>query len=202
MTNTSTPGQIIEMTGNGATTPNKFLGVVNGVLNIYSSSGATQLLSLDDSGNMTVTGAVHGVNSKVIASNSTSQSIATSTQTTITGWTATMNQGSNFVASTGVYTAPAAGTYDIRAAIALTPASSVIGAQIILEATVNGVVVQSTTLSQQLTGNTFQNAVSGAFRVICNSGDLITLRVFQTTGASMTLNGVSTANWLSIEQEP
>lgn len=141
-------------------------------------------------------------NSKVIASNSTSQSIANSTQTTITGWTSSLNQGANFVPSTGVYTVPAAGTYDIRAAITLTPAVSVIGAQVLLEATVNGVVVQITTLTQQLNGNTFQSSVTGAFRVVCNAGDLITLRVLQTTGASMTLNGGSTVNWLSIEQEP
>jgi hypothetical protein len=56
--NTSNGSAIQKLTGNGATTPNKFIGVLNGLLTIYSSNGSTQLLALDDSGNALFTGSV------------------------------------------------------------------------------------------------------------------------------------------------
>lgn len=53
--NTTSGASILEMTGNGATTPNKFLGVLGGSFTIYSSSGSSQLLGLSDTGTLTVT---------------------------------------------------------------------------------------------------------------------------------------------------
>lgn len=57
-TNTAAGASIIKLTGNGSTTPTKYLGVLNGLLTVYSNSGGAQLLSLDDSGNLTATGNV------------------------------------------------------------------------------------------------------------------------------------------------
>lgn len=52
--NTASGASVIRLTGDGATTPNKFVGVLGGTFTIYSSSGGTQLLGLSDSGTLTV----------------------------------------------------------------------------------------------------------------------------------------------------
>lgn len=57
-TNTSAGAAIIRMTGNGATTPNKYLGVLSGLFTIYNSSGGGLLASVDDSGNLITTGSI------------------------------------------------------------------------------------------------------------------------------------------------
>jgi hypothetical protein len=53
-TNTTAGASIIRMTGDGATTPNKFVGVLGGKFTIFSSSGASQLLGLTDAGALSV----------------------------------------------------------------------------------------------------------------------------------------------------
>ncbi|PRH46124.1 tail fiber domain-containing protein [Burkholderia multivorans] len=68
LTNTTAGASILKLTGNGATTPNKYVGVLNGSFVIYSDNGSTGLLSLDNSGNManpgniTAGGIVNGSN--------------------------------------------------------------------------------------------------------------------------------------------
>jgi hypothetical protein len=57
-TDTGTNGSNIKMVGNGATTPNKYLGVLNGQFRIVNSAYSTALLTVDDSGNLTATGNV------------------------------------------------------------------------------------------------------------------------------------------------
>jgi hypothetical protein len=49
-TNTSAGASVQELTGNGAVTPNKFVGVLSGNYTIFSSNGASQLLGLTDAG--------------------------------------------------------------------------------------------------------------------------------------------------------
>jgi hypothetical protein len=60
LSNTSNGASIIELTGNGNTSPNKYLGVLNGQLTVYGSNGGNNLLTLDESGNLTVPGRVSG----------------------------------------------------------------------------------------------------------------------------------------------
>jgi hypothetical protein len=56
--NTTSGAAIFQMIGNGATTPNKYLGVLNGFFTIFSSNAITQLLSVDDSGNVISRGSI------------------------------------------------------------------------------------------------------------------------------------------------
>ena len=51
-------GVSIKLTGNGATTPSKFLRVFNGEFNIVNNAYTADLLTLDDSGNLSVAGNV------------------------------------------------------------------------------------------------------------------------------------------------
>lgn len=57
-TNTASGAAIIRMTGNGATTPNKYLGVLNGFFTIYNSAGSGQVFNVDDSGNVLAQGSI------------------------------------------------------------------------------------------------------------------------------------------------
>jgi hypothetical protein len=55
----NTNGANIKLTGSGATTPNKYIRVNNGVLVVLNSAASlTQILTLDDSGNLTLAGNV------------------------------------------------------------------------------------------------------------------------------------------------
>lgn len=49
-------GANLKFTGNGATTPNKYIRVINGVLNVINSAYSASILTLDDSGNLTASG--------------------------------------------------------------------------------------------------------------------------------------------------
>ena len=55
---TGVNGANLLLTGNGATTPNKYLRVINGEFNIVNSLYTTQILTLDDVGNLTVPGII------------------------------------------------------------------------------------------------------------------------------------------------
>ncbi|KWN69146.1 tail fiber domain-containing protein [Burkholderia ubonensis] len=55
-------GANIKLTGNGATTPNKYITASVGVLAVKNSAYSATIFQIDDSGNTTATGAVSGSN--------------------------------------------------------------------------------------------------------------------------------------------
>ena len=138
--------------------------------------------------------------SRVLATTSNALSVPNNTFTTITTWTPSLNQGANFVASTGVYTAPAAGLYDIRAGVRFSSLAVAANIQCLIAVFVNG------TQSFQ-SGVTYQSNVatimqtSGAWLVNLAANDVVTIRVFQNSTATGTLDG-SAANFLNISQLP
>lgn len=139
--------------------------------------------------------------SRVKAGTTNAQSIPNNAFTAITTYTTTQNQGANFVASTGVYTAPVAGDYDVRAGLRFTSAAGVVGTQIIIAVFVNGVeVYQSGSVSQSTSTDSI--GASGAWIVTCAANDLITIRAFQNSGLAMTLDGTAPPNFLNISQLP
>lgn len=54
LSNTGTGGDVVKMTGNGATTPNKFIRVLNGAFQIVNSAYTTNPLSMTDAGDLTM----------------------------------------------------------------------------------------------------------------------------------------------------
>lgn len=98
--NTAAGGSVVKLVGNGATTPNKFIGVLNGGLTVYSSNGATQLFTLTDGGALNIlstftpTGGLVGVTTnsnaaagivgEYVANTSTSIALTTATSATLT----------------------------------------------------------------------------------------------------------------------
>ncbi|HDR9164879.1 TPA: hypothetical protein QDB28_005315 [Burkholderia vietnamiensis] len=139
--------------------------------------------------------------SRVAASTTNAQSIPNNTFTVVTNYTTTLNQGSNFVASTGVYTTPSAGLYDVRAGVRFNAATGVIGTQVLIAVAVNGTIVYQSGMAQQNTSG-FASQAAGAWLVNCSAGDTITIRVFQNSGAAMTLDGGAAANYVQIAQLP
>jgi hypothetical protein len=61
-------------------------------------------------------------------------------------------------------------------------------------------VAQSGSVEQ--TTSSIASEASGAWLVNCAAGDTITVRAFQSSGGSRTLDGTAPANWLVIEQLP
>ncbi len=56
VTGTGSSGATIELLGNGSTTPNKYLSAVNGILQAKNSANTTAILTLDDTGDLSITG--------------------------------------------------------------------------------------------------------------------------------------------------
>jgi hypothetical protein len=138
-------------------------------------------------------------NSKVVASTTNAQSIPNNAFTTITTYTAAVNQGSNLTASTGVYVTPAAGVYDVRAGMRFTAVAGAIGSQVLIAVYVNGVQIAQAGMVQQAT-TAFASQAYGAWMINCAAGDSVTVRAFQNSGSAMTLDGNASANYLQIAQ--
>jgi hypothetical protein len=137
--------------------------------------------------------------SRVIASTTNALSLTSGATTVVTTFTATVNVGANFVASTGVYTAPATGQYAVSAAFRTTSATVAANTQFIVIFNVNGAAVQQA-------GVTYQSNVATTCQATCatvlnvTSGQTITVSIFQSTAATLTLDGAAAANWLTISR--
>lgn len=54
LTNTTAGASVLKLTGDGSTTPSKFVGVFGGNFTIFNSAGGSQILGLSDAGTLTV----------------------------------------------------------------------------------------------------------------------------------------------------
>lgn len=124
-TNTAAGSAIIELTGNGGVTPNKYLGVLGGIFTIYSSNAATQLFSIDDSGNQIALGSITpSQTGGIIGTNTTNNANAgsvgeylttTTTGTSIVSVTVTNSVSENITA----------GDWDVECITQFVPAAGV-----------------------------------------------------------------------------
>jgi hypothetical protein len=62
LSNTGSNGAVIELIGNGSTTPNKYLKSVNGAFEIANSANSGAIVIIDDSGNAAFNSSVTGTN--------------------------------------------------------------------------------------------------------------------------------------------
>jgi hypothetical protein len=141
-------------------------------------------------------------NSKVIANNTNAQSIPNNTSTVVTTWTSVLNQGANFVTSTGVYTAPAAGTYRVSAGLQFASVTWAAGNVISIQVRQNGATIyQSTNIVEAaVTQPLYSFPISVVLN--CAANDTISVSVLQTQGGAVALSGTATNNFLMISQEP
>jgi hypothetical protein len=142
-------------------------------------------------------------NSKVFATNTSGQIIPNSALTAVTGWTTVLDANSNFTASTGTFTAPQAGQYLVSFA-ALNVAANYTPGSLQSQIYKNGVAFANTSffIGSSVTGQSLGYPLIVAL-VNCAAGDLITVRVFQNSGAAITLYSADAIHtFLSITQVP
>lgn len=136
--NTAAGGSVLKLTGNGATTPNKFLGVLNGGFTIYSSNASTQLFTLTDGGALNIlstftpTGGIVGV-----ATNSSAAAGIVGEYVTNTGSTAGITTTTQTVTTSASLTA---GDWDVQAVINYAPQTGATGT-----AAITGIGIGATT---------------------------------------------------------
>lgn len=141
-------------------------------------------------------------NVKLQYRNTSGQSIAASTATTVTGWTSVFDANSNFAPSTGVFTAPVTGYYLIAVQMTINLTGTIAAAnQMVVSVLGNGSTVASCTNSvfgtaQQIIQQTCTAVVSLA------ATQTAAIQITQATGNAQTLNIGAVANTLNIVQIP
>jgi hypothetical protein len=112
ITDTGANGANIKLTGNGATTPNKFVRVLSGSFQVVNSANSVVIMNMDDSGNTTFNGNVTASGGTMTAvtfsGNATTATMASTANALTTGNNYQMN-------SLGVGTAASGTAGEIRA---------------------------------------------------------------------------------------
>lgn len=204
--NTSNGVQVL-LTGNGATTPSKYLRVLGGTFGILNNAGSAAILTLDDSGNLTTTGGGSfttlnaSANDALQYSNTAGQTVASGSLVTVTTWTKIFDRvNANFNATTGVFTAPATGYYQISGQLNYAAAAGVVGAQYSAVIVYNGVAGITYNVYQQST-STAPVTVNFSANVSLAAGQTLLVQAFQASGSSRTLQ-TGAASYLSINRIP
>lgn len=222
-TSNTAGGAQIQLQGNGGTTPNKYLRSFNGVFQIVNSANSATPMSMDDAGNVTFTGTVAGsavsgtpisgstgsfttlnasANDALLYQTSNAQSFSTGTGAIVTTWTKVFDRvNANFNASTGVFTAPATGYYQVSAQLEFAAATNVVNSLLQLSIFANGVNVAAGRTYEMSTGSNL-NSVTVSATVSLTSGQTITVQGLQNSGSSRALSGVAVSNYLSINRLP
>lgn len=142
-------------------------------------------------------------NDALLYQTTNAQSIPSATDTTVTTWTKVFDRvNANFNASTGVFTAPVAGVYQVSAQLgfaANTGAISTIGRVAI---SANGVQVATATFIRQTATSTGMVTGCATAIVSLTAGQTITIIARQNTGGAVALDGGAGDNYLSINRLP
>lgn len=99
-TSNTSAGAAILFTGNGATTPSKYIGVLGGSFYVLNSAGAAQIFSLTDGGNATFAGSIKPSSTAGIVGTTTNDSpaagsIGEAPTNTTSGTSMTINTAAN-----------------------------------------------------------------------------------------------------------
>lgn len=146
-------------------------------------------------GTLTATGMA-----RVLATNTGGQSIPTGSVTTVTGWTTGFDAASNFVASTGVFTAPATSYYLVTCQLIYSgaaPLGTLFEVNIVANGAGRAVGVYGSDSATQTT-----NSVSASALVQLNSGQTVTIGALQNSGGAIPLFTGAAGVYLSITQMP
>lgn len=130
------------------------------------------------------------------------QSFTSGTAATVTTWTKIFDRlNANFAASTGIFTAPVTGIYHVVTQIDFASNTGAVGTLCQINIIANGVAVANGNYFRQ-TATATQMACSVFADVSLTAGQTIIIQGFQNTGGAVTLNGLGTANFLSIHRVP
>lgn len=141
-------------------------------------------------------------NAHVTAHNTSVQSVPAGTTTTITGWTAAFDSGSNFSASTGVFTAPATGYYLVTGMLTMNLTGALaVNNQVQVLVIANAAIVGTFATALTSTSSVIAT-VPFSVLVSLSAGQTVSIQIYQSTTSAQTLNNGSTANTLSIVRIP
>ena len=142
-------------------------------------------------------------NDALLYTNASAQSIPTGVYTTVTGWTKVFDRvNSHFSATTGVFTAPATGYYQISGQIWFS-ASAVpsVGTGFNVLVVANGVTVAEPTSVAQTTASASATIGIPGVVVSLAAGQTLIVQARQNTGAAVALLAApATGNFLSINR--
>lgn len=194
-----TNGGNLLIVGNGATTPSKTIRVLGGVFQIVNNAYTSALMNLDDSGNSTFSGTVKASGAAHLCyKNSNGQSL-NSTPATITNWTSIYDANSNFNATTGIFTAPATGFYQISGQIAVLLTTPPVGSQTQAIVVANSVTLLAATHVAGTTAET-ESVIPFSMVVSLTAGQTALLQGYSSTTFPMSTS--ATLNVLCISQIP
>jgi len=127
---------------------------------------------------------------------STTQSLTSSVETTITGFdAATLDTHGSFNTTTGLYTVPVAGNYSVNATLHFT--SNATGLRYITIYK-NGSVVSYGNVINATNGD--GTGLNASAIIPCKAGDTISMGGYQTSGGALTVRALGTATNLSIRR--
>lgn len=197
--NTTAGASIIKFIGNGATTPNKFMGVLGGIFTIFNSGGGSQLMGLTDAGNLSILGSIQPSSTGGIVGTVTNDNAnAGSVGEFITATTASTALTSGAVANTATM-AVAAGDYQVEGTVQISPTASTALTTIIVGiSTTSGVRPTNfyqETVSQLAFGANAQVVSTPSVRIpMASAGTIyLTVLVIYTGGTGVT----AAPGWLS-----
>lgn len=130
----------------------------------------------------------------VRASKTSTQSIPTGTNTTITGWTSVdFDDSAMFNSTTGEVTIAVSGTYSVSANVSFAGNATGIRSFYVVKGTTNQFV------SGVAAGSASGNIVNGSGLVKCNAGDIIKILAFQSSGGALNVgDGIAEDTTLSV----
>ena len=141
-------------------------------------------------------------NDALFYQNTSAQSIPNNAQTTITTWTKVSDRvNANFNASTGTFTAPATGYYQVSGTITFVAAVGVVNTDYAITVIANGVGIAAGSFFQEST-STASVGVSVTAIVSLTAGQTIVLQAFQNSGSARALAATAAENYLSINRLP
>lgn len=141
-------------------------------------------------------------NDALLYTNISGQSFTSGTAATVTTWTKTFDRANaNFNASTGVFTAPAAGYYQVSAQLCWVSAVGVVSAAYQATIVANGTTVAIGRFQQEATG-TVAPSVQVSAVVSLTAGQTLVLQGLQASGAAYALSTSAGLNFLSINRVP
>jgi hypothetical protein len=208
-----TIGGLVGMLGTGFTTAgmfrqNGFYLNANGAggLSLFTTAAQPVYVGVNGievsrftSAGLAVTGAISATAMAKVFATASAVSIPSGTATTVTAWVPTFDVNSNFVASTGVFTAPATGYYHASAGLSF-GSSVVAGTVVSISVLVNGVAkIQSINIIGFTSG--FNGGLHASGLVQMTAGQTISISVNQNSGSGQTL-AAGASSYVSITQVP
>ncbi|WP_231936936.1 autotransporter outer membrane beta-barrel domain-containing protein [Caballeronia udeis] len=166
-------------------------GTINGVTVGATTPSTGAFTTLGASGNDALT-----------YSNTSGQSIPNSTVTVVTGWTKTFDRlNTNFVPSTGVFTAPATGFYAVSACLLYAANTGAANTSVDVLIAANSVTIAHGINLRQTTTSAGQQ-VCAAADVSMTSGQTLVIQALQSTGSAVALQTATPYSYVSIHRVP